>query len=194
MKFRMAILFGITMFVLTGCTIPLKMSPPSTLNIANINQLPYTAGLFIEQSVKEYVYLYPTGFEKYSYPIGNQTAEIFKKNMPLVFKDVVEANSITPSQDVDLIVKPSIVKFETVMGSTYNPYIATIVYHIDIYNKKGEKIFAQTAVGEAKTGKGLLSNFLVWSLCTEVAQMAMDNAVQKIIEGLSETDELKNLK
>ena len=76
----------------------------------------------------------------------------------------------------------------------YKPYTATIVYHIDIYNKKGEKIFAQTTTGEAQTSKGLLSGFSARSICAEVAQMAIENAVQQIIEGLSETDELKNLK
>jgi len=194
MKFRMTILFGLTIFVLFGCTMPLKMPPPSMLNITNINQYPYTAGLFIPQSVKEYIYEKVTSpLDKMSFPLGNQTAEIFKKNMPLVFKNVVEVNSITPIQDVDLIVQPSIVKFKSVIPfPAYKPYTATIIYHIDIYNKKGEKIFAQTTTGEAQTSKGLLSGFLARSICAEVAQMAMEKAVQQIIEGLSEADELKN--
>ena len=196
MKFRMTILLGITIVVLTGCAMQLKMPSPSTLNITNINQHPYTAGLFIPQSTKEYIHEKATSpLDKMSYPLGNQTAEIFKKNMPLVFKDVVEVNSITPIQDVDLIVQPSIVKFKSVIPfPAYKPYTATIVYHIDIYNKKGEKIFAQTTTGEAQTSKGLLSGFSARSICAEVAQMAIENAVQQIIEGLSETDELKNLK
>ena len=195
MKFRMTILIVIMIFVLTGCTMPLKMSPPPTLDLSGINQQPYTAGLLVPQKVKEYVYVKATSpVDKMSYPLGKQTHEIFKKNIPLVFKNVVEVDSIAPDQDVDLIVKPSIVKFESVIPSpAYKPYTATIIYHIDIYNKKGEKIFAQTTTGEAQTSKGLLSGFSARSICAEVAQMAMKDAVKQIIEGLSETDEFKNL-
>lgn len=196
MKFRMTILIGIMIFILTGCTMPLKMSPPPTLDLSGINRHPFTAGLFVPQEVKEYVYVKATSpVDKMSYPLGKQTHEIFKKNIPLVFKNVVEVDSIAPDQDVDLIVKPSIVKFKSVIPyPAYKPYTATIVYHIDVYNKKGEKIFAQTTTGEAQTSKGLLSGFSARSICAEVAQKAMKDAVKQIIEGLSETDELKNLK
>ncbi|MCD4719121.1 MAG: hypothetical protein K8S13_04580 [Desulfobacula sp.] len=197
MKFKMTILLGITILVLTGCvTTPLKMPPPSTLNITNINQHPYTAGLFVPQSLKEYVYVKVTSpLDKMSFPLGEQTNEVFKKNMPLVFKNVVEINSITPGRDVDLIIKPSIIKFNSIIPQpAYKPYIATMIYHVDVYNKKGEKIYAQTSTGEAQTSKGLLSGFSARSICAEVAQMAMGNSVQQIVEGLSEADELKNLK
>lgn len=196
MKFRMAILTGIMIFILTGCTMPLKMSPPPKLDLSGINQHPHIAGLFVPQKVKEYVYVKATSpFDKVSYPLGKQTNEIFKENIPLVFKDVVEVDSITPNQDVDLVIKPSIVKFHSVIPCpAYNPYTATIVYHIDVYNKKGEQIFTQTATGNAQTSKGLLSGFSARSICAEVAQMAMKDAVKQIIEGLSEAEELKNLK
>ena len=196
MKFRMIILTGIMLFILTGCTIPLKMSPPPKLDLSGINQHSYTAGLFVPPEVKEYVYVKATSpVDKMSYPLGKQTHEIFKKNIPLVFKDVMEVDSITPDQDVDLVIKPSIVKFHSVIPHpAYNPYTATVVYHIDVYNKKGEKIFAQTATGNAQTSKGLLSGFSARSICAEVAQMAMKDAVKQIIEGLSEAEELENLK
>lgn len=196
MKFRMTILTGIMIFVLTGCAMPLKMSPPPKLDLSGINQHPYTAGLFVSQKVKEYVYVKATSpVDKMSYPLGEQTHEIFKKNIPLVFKNVVQVDSITTAQDVELIIKPSIMKFDSVIPfPAYNPYTATIVYHIDVYNKKGEKIFAQTTTGNAQTSKGLLSGFSARGICAEVAQMAMKDAVKQIIEGLSEAEELENLK
>jgi hypothetical protein len=195
MKFRMTVLIGIMIFILIGCTMPLKMSQPPTLDLSGINQHPYTAGLFVPPEVKDYVYVKATSpVDKMSYPLGKQTHEIFKKNIPLVFKNVVEVDSIAPDQDFDLIVKPSIIKFKSIIPRpAYKAYTATIVYHIDIYNKKGEKIFAQTTTGEAQTSKGLLSGFSARGICAEVAQMAMKDAVKQIIEGLSETDEFKNL-
>ena len=196
MKFRMTILTGIMIFVLTGCTMPLKMSPPPKLNLSGIHQHPYSAGLFVPKNVQEYVYVKVTSpFDKMSYPLGKQTHEIFKTNIPLVFKNVVEVDSMTPDQDIDLIIKPSIVKFNSVIPNpAYNPYTATVIYHIDVYNEKGEKIFVQTATGNAQTSKGLLSGFSARSICAEVAQMAMKDAVKQIIEGLSESEELENLK
>jgi hypothetical protein len=196
MKFRMIILAGIMLFILTGCTMPLKMSQPPKLDLSGINQHPYTAGLFVPPEVKEYIYVAVTSpFDKMSYPLGEQTYELFKKNIPLVFKKVVEVDSTVPDQDVDIVIKPSIVKFHSVIPHpAYNPYTATIIYHIDVYDKKGDKIFAQTATGNAQTSKGLLSGFLARGICAEVAQMAMKDAVKQIAEGLSEAQELSNLK
>lgn len=195
MKFRMTILTGVMILILTGCAMPLNMAPPPKLELSDINQHPYTAGLFIPQKVKEYVYVKATSpVDKMSYPIGEQTHEFFKINIPLVFKNVVEVDAVSPDQDVDLIIEPSIVKFDSVIPfPAYNPYTATIVYHLDVYNKKGEKIFAQTATGNAQTSKGLMSGFSARSICAEVGQMAMKDAVKQIIEGLSEAEELQNL-
>ena len=195
MNFRFTFPLVLTILVLTACTMPLKMPPPKLLELANINQHPYTAGLFMPQSLKAYIYEKATSpLDKMSFPLGNQTSESFKKNLPLVFNHVVEVDSMTPGQDVDVVVKPSIVKFESVIPyPAYKPYTATIVYHVEIFNKKGDKIFAQTTTGEAQTSKGYLSGFSARSICAEVAQMAMDSALRQIIEGLSEADELKNL-
>jgi hypothetical protein len=170
--------------------------PAPQLDLSGINQHPYTAGLFVPPEVKEYIYVAVTSpFDKMSYPLGEQTYELFKKNIPLVFKKVVEVDSTVPDQDVDIVIKPSIVKFHSVIPHpAYNPYTATIIYHIDVYDKKGDKIFAQTATGNAQTSKGLLSGFLARGICAEVAQMAMKDAVKQIAEGLSEAQELSNLK
>ncbi|MBU1054164.1 MAG: hypothetical protein KKC46_10080 [Proteobacteria bacterium] len=196
MKLKNTILTGILIFILTGCTLPLKMNPPPKLDSSGINQHPYTAGLFVPQEVKEFIFVKATSpLDKMSYPIGQQTYEIFKNNIPLVFKNVVEVDSITTDKNIDLIIKPSIVKFDPVIPyPAYNPYTATIIYHIDVYNNEGEKIFAQTATGDTQSSKGILSGFSARSICANVAQMAMNNSVKQIIEGLSEAEEIKNLK
>ena len=114
-------------------------------------------------------------------------------NLPSVFRDVVVVDSRTPSQPVDLIVEPSIVKFEAkVPMPAYNPYEASMTYHVDVYDKAGEKIFAQTAVGNAQSSKGLMSGFSARGICAQVAQMAMDDSAKQIMEGLAEAEELKN--
>ena len=186
---------GILLAVLAGCTMPLTMSPPSVLDVQGIQRHPYVAGLYIPKELKEYVYVKTTSpVDKMSYPLGEQTTLLFRKNLPLVFKDVVDVESRKPSQDVTVVVEPSIVKFDSVIPSpAYNPYTATVIYRVDVYNRTGEKIFTQTATGDAQTGKGLVSGFSARELCAEAAQKAMGNAVRQIIEGLAEAQELKKL-
>ena len=80
MKSGITVLTGIMMVLLSGCAMPLKMPPPPVLTLSGIHQHPYTVGLFVPREVKEYVYVKPTSpVDKMSYPIGNQTEEIFKK-------------------------------------------------------------------------------------------------------------------
>lgn len=196
MKLKMTILTGILILILSGCAIPLKMSPPPRLDLSGINQHAYTAGLFVPQEVKIYSYEKETSpVDKMSYPIGNQTYEIFKKNLPLVFKNVVEVDAVATDKDVDLIIKPSIVKFHSVIPyPAYNPYTAEIIYHVDVFDKNGETIFAQTTTGSGQTSEGMMSGFSARSICADVAQMAMKDAVKQIIEGLSESEEIRNLR
>jgi hypothetical protein len=186
----------IVLIFLAGCAIPLKMTPPPQLDLPDITKHPYTTGLFVPQELKSYEYVKPTSpVDKMSYPIGNQTYEIFKKNMPLAFEKVVDVDSISSSQGVDLIIQPSIVKFESVIPMpAYNPYTATVVYHVDVYNPSGEKIYAQTATGNGQTSKGYVSGFSAREICADVAQMAMKDAVRQIIEGLSDSEEITNLR
>ncbi len=195
MKLRIIALTGLLALIITGCATPLKMAPPSVLNLPEIKQLPHTSGLFIPQDLKDYVHIKVTSpVDKMTFPIGNQTSELFKKNMPLAFKTVVEVDSLSPGQDVDLIIKPSIVKFESrIPFPAYKPYTSTIVYRVEVYNKKGEKIYGQTTAGEGQTSKGLLSGFFARSLCAEAAQFAMADAVKQIVEGLAEAEELEKL-
>jgi hypothetical protein len=185
----------IVLFLLAGCAIPLKMSAPPQLELTDIEQHPYTAGLFVAQDLKAYVYEKATSpLDKMAYPLGDQTYQIFKKNVPLVFDRMVEVDSITPGQGVDLFLQPSIVKFESVIPMpAYNPYTATIVYHVDVYNRSGEKVYAQTATGNGQTSKGYVSGFSAREICADVAQMAMQDAVKQIIEGLSDAEEMANL-
>jgi hypothetical protein len=195
MKLKMIVFNCILIVILTGCARPLKMSSPSTLQLSGINQHPYTAGLFVPQTVNEFVYVKATSlFNKISYPIGEQTHLIFKKNLPFVFKSVAEVSSIMPDQNVDIVIKPSIVKFSsTIWDSAYKKsYSAVIVYHIDVYNENGEKILMRTAAGNAQIFKGELA--LKKDICAEVAQIAMEEAVKKIIQELSKAEELQHIK
>ena len=196
MKPRKTCWILIVLFFLAGCAIPLKMSPPPQLELSDITKHPHTAGLYVPQELKSYAYVKPTSpVDKMSYPIGNQTYEIFKKNIPLTFEKVLEVDSMGSGQGVDLFIQPSIVKFESVIPMpAYNPYTATIVYHIDVFNQSGEKIYAQTATGNGQTSKGYVSGFSAREICADVAQMAMKDAVKQIVEGISDSEEIANLK
>lgn len=186
----------IMLFLLSGCAIPLKMPPPPQLDLSDIEQHPYTAGLYVPHDLKATVYEKATSpFDKMAYPLGDQTYQIFKKNVPLVFNRIVEVDSITPNQGIDLFIQPSIVKFSSVIPvPAYNPYTATIIYHVDVYNRSGEKVYAQTATGTGQTSKGYVSGFSAREICADVAQMAMKDAVKQIIEGLSDSEDIANLK
>ena len=196
MKFGKIALIGIVLYTLTGCTMPLKMSSPTKFKMPIITQHPYTVGLFIPDDVKSSVYVKVTSpFDKMSYPIGEQTTLIFQKNVPHVFEEVVEVDSRNPTDNVDMVLEPSIVKFDSVIPNpAWDPYMATIIYRVDIYDRDGEKIFTQTAVGDAQMSEGVMSGFYARRLCAEVAQKAMENALKQIIAGLSEAEELKNYK
>jgi hypothetical protein len=171
------------------------MSPPAKLDMAGIQQHRAKAGLLISKELKETVYVKQTSpFDKISYPIGEQTAQLFQKNLPLVFSQVVKIESKSVTSDIDLIVEPSIVSFDSVIPMpAYNPYTAKIVYRVDVY-REGEKIFTQTAAGDAQGSKGLMSGFSAQSIAAEVANKAMENAIKQILEGLSTAEELENRK
>jgi hypothetical protein len=193
MKLSTTVFLTFIIFSLMGCTIGLNMSPPAKLDMAGIQQHPSKAGLLLSKELKENVYVKQTSpFDSISYPLGEQTAQIFQKNLPLVFSKVVEIQSRNDIQDVDLIVEPSIVNFSSVIPMpAYNPYTAKIVYRVDIYNKKNEKIFTQTVAGDAQSSKGLMSGFSARNIAADVAQKAMENAIKQILEGLSAAEELK---
>jgi hypothetical protein len=51
----------------------------------------------------------------------------------------------------------------------YNPYVASMTYHADVYDQAGEKIFAQTAIGNGQTSKGLMAGFSARGICAAMA-------------------------
>lgn len=189
-------LIVLSLFLVAGCATKLKMNPPPTLDVRDIKQHPYSAGLYIPRELRERVFSVNTSpFDVLTYPIGQQTVLAFQKNLPLVFKKVVDVDSMNPPQKVKLILRPSIVRFNpTIPHPAYNPYTATIVYKIDVFDRNEKNIYTQTAVGEAQTSKGLLSGFSALGLLGEAAQMAVDKAMKQIIEGLATAEELKAVK
>lgn len=194
MKCTRMIFIAILLSVVTGCAMNLEMNPPQTVNLMDAKQHPYSAGLFIPKETRMYTYVQEATLinNDIIYPLGQQTTLALRKNLPQIFKEVVEVESLNPPQSVKVIIQPSVIDFKAnVPYPAYNPYEASIMYRIDVYNRKGEKIFTQTVTGEGQTSRGLLSGFVVKSLFAEAAQMAIDKAIQQIIEGLASAEELK---
>ena len=181
--------------IVIGCAMPLKMDPPPTPDLSYIKPLPYTAGLYIPQELKAYQYVVATSpVDKMAYPLGEQTAMIFEQCTPKVFSKVVPVESMTAPQGVDVIVKPSIVKFNAVIPHpAYNPYTATMVYRAEVFSPDGNKIFTQTATGDAQSSKGLMSGFSARGICAAVAQKAMTDAAKQVMEGIADAEELAHL-
>lgn len=174
----------------------LKMPPPPQIEMKGATPYALTAGLFVPKEAREYTYALKTSpFDKMVYPLGEQTVGLFEKNLPSVFKSVVAAAAPKPSSGVDLVVEPSIVKFEAVVPHpAYNPYTATVVLRITVYDRDGNKIFTQTATGNGQTGKGMASGFKAQGLAAEAAQAAMVDAAKQVLEGLLAAPEIKEYK
>jgi hypothetical protein len=196
MNKKLSIICTVALLAITiGCAMPLKMDPPPTPDLSSIKPLPYTAGLYLPEELKNYRYEVATSpVDKMVYPLGEQSVMIFEQCTPKIFSKVVPVDSLT-AQGVDVIVQPSIVKFNAVIPMpAYNPYTATMVYKADVFSPDGKKIFTQTATGDAQSSKGLMSGFSARGICAAVAQKAMTDAAKQVMEGIADADELAQLK
>lgn len=193
MKKRVAAGVLLVLTVMFTAAFKLKMPSPPQIEVQGATPWALTAGLFVPKELRDYTYAVKTSpFDKMVYPLGEQIAGLFEKNLPAAFKSVVAAASHVPAQGVDLVVEPSIVKFEAVVPHpAYNPYTATIVLRIEVYDHQGNKIFTQTATGNGQTSKGMVSGFKAQSLAAEAAQMAMADAGKQILEALLAAPEIK---
>ena len=196
MRNRMLVGALLILTVVSAAAFTLKMPPPPLIELKGATPWALTAGLFLPKEAREYTYALKTSpFDKMVYPLGEQTVGLFEKNLPTVFKTVVRSESPKPGQGVDLVVEPSIVKFEAVVPHpAYNPYTATIVLRVNVYDREGNKIFTQTATGNGQSGKGMASGFKAQSLAAEAAQAAMADAAKQILEALLAAPEIKEYK
>ena len=159
--------------VVGGCALPLKMDPPSAPDLSQLKPFHRTAALCITQELRNYEYIISTSpVDKMVYPIGDQTMQLFQACSTELFDKVVTIDSMTPSEQIDLILKPTIVKFDAkIPMPAYNPYTAEMIYQMEVFNSAGEKLFTQTAAGSGQTSKGMMSGFSARSICAQVAQM-----------------------
>jgi len=184
---------AIVLCVLTGCAQQLTMNPPQTLSVAVEKKHDYPVGLYAPKELKEYTHTVRTSpLDSISYPLGEQTVLLFRKNLSTVFRSVVDVESATAGSSAPLVVKPSIISFNPVVPfPAYNPYTATIVYKVEVFDGKGEKVYSQTATGDGQTSKGMVSGFGAKGLLADAAELAMNKAMTQILEGLSAAEELK---
>jgi len=185
----------LALFLLTAplAAAPLKMPDPPTIELADgISPLPLHAVLKVSDELRNTVSVVKTSpFDKLVYPTGAWTVALFEKNLPLVFEKVEVPKPGAPPVDADLTLEISIVRFEaTVPHPAYNPYTATVVYRIDVFDRSGEKIFTQTATGNGQTSKGMMSGFKAKGLAAESAKLAMVDAARQVLEGLADAPEL----
>lgn len=187
------VLATVALSMLAGCAQHLTMNPPQTLSVAVQKKYDYPVGLYASKELKEYTHSVRTSpLDSISYPLGEQTILLFRKNLSTVFTSVVDVDSPTPGANAMLVVQPSIVRFAPVVPfPAYNPYTATIVYKVDVFNGKGDKVYSQTATGDGQTSKGMVSGFGAKGLLADAAELAMNNAMTQILEGLAGAEELK---
>ncbi len=169
-----------------------KAPSASAIDLKDTTKHPLAVGLLVSQELKEYG---KTKETKAWMPVGEHTVALLEKNLPAVFKSVAPAQDKKPAQGVDLVIEPSIVKFEQVRPyPAYNPYRAKMVLRVDVYDREGTKIFTQTVTGEFQTSKGMMSGFVARGLMTKAASGAINDAVRQVLEGLQQAPELKEYK
>jgi len=173
-------------------TLKLPSAPEMTLETNGVSlPLPLTAGLFLSDEVRSAIHVVKTSpFDRIKYPIGDYTVDVFGRNLPLVFAEVVEVNDAKMT-DVDLVVEVAIARFEAVIPHpASNPYTATAAYRITVRNADGETVLVQTVTGDGQTSKGMMSGFKAKQLAGESAARAMADAARQALEALADEPEL----
>jgi len=153
------------------------------------------AGLLIPSEVSSAIHVVKTSpFDRIKYPIGDYTVDLFKRNLPQVFAEVIEIDAQTGA-DVDLIIEIGIVRFEAeIPHPAYNPYTATMVYKITVRDAGSETLLVQTVTGDGQTSKGMMSGFKAKQLAAESAARAMTDAGRQALEALAEAPEVAEFK
>jgi hypothetical protein len=172
----------------------LKMPPATDIALETTEEfVPYalTAGLFMSDEVRSEIYVVKTSpFDKIKYPIGGYTVDVFSRNLPQIFAEVVEIND-AKAADVDLVVEVAIVRFEAIIPHpASNPYTATAVYKITVSDTDGETLLVQTVTGDGQTSKGMMSGFKAKQLAGESAARAMTDAARQALEALADAPEV----
>ena len=191
-KIVAALLLTATLALAWLCLYAAKAPNPATISLKDTTKHPFTVGLLVSKELSEY----GTTKETHTWiPVGEYTASLFEKNLPVVFKSVSKVDARKPPQGIDLVVEPSIVKFDQVIPyPAYNPYRAKAVLHVDVYDREGNKLYAETVTGEFQTGKGMMSGFHARGLMTETASNALNDAVKQSLEGMQQSSEIKEYK
>lgn len=172
----------------------LKMPPAPEIDLegpAGEITHPLTAGLFVPSEVRSEIFVVKTSpFDKMKYPVGEYTVDLFERNLPQVFAEVVKVEAQT-SSDVDFVIEVAIVRFDAkIPHPAYNPYTATMVYKLTARDAAGETLFVQTVTGDGQTSKGMMSGFKAKGLAAESAARAMTDAGRQALEALAEAPEL----
>ncbi len=172
----------------------LKMPEASDITLETTEEfVPYalTAGLLLSDEVRSAIHVVKTSpFDRIKYPIGVFTVDVFGRNLPQVFAEVVEVKD-AKAADVDLIVEVAIVRFEAIIPHpASNPYTATAVYKITVSDTDGETLLVQTVTGDGQTSKGMMSGFKAKQLAGESAARAMTDAARQALEALADAPEV----
>ena len=172
----------------------LKMPPASEITLETTAEfVPHalTAGLLLSDEVRSEIYVVKTSpFDTIKYPIGGYTVDVFNRNLPQVFAEVVEVNDVKAG-GIDLVVEVAIVRFEAIIPHpASNPYTATAVYKITVRDADGEILLTQTVTGDGQTSKGMMSGFKAKQLAGESAARAMTDAARQALEALADAPEV----
>ncbi len=171
----------------------LKFPPAEKIALESATAQAKVVGLYIPPELAEFKHTVKTSpFDKLHYPVGAYTVDLFKLNLPQVFQKVVDSPTQQPGDGVDLVVVPSIVSFSAVAPNpAWKPYLATVVYRVDVFDRAGEKVVTQTATAEGQASGGMMSGFKAGQHCTTATMMATSKAAKQLLEGLLASEEIR---
>jgi hypothetical protein len=191
------VILTLTLVAATAHAANVKMPLAPAIEVEGATPLPITVGLYLPDQLRSTVEVVKTSpFDKLKFAVGEFTAELLERNLPLAFAKVVPVANEIPADPagVDVVVSVEIVRFEVnVPHPASNPYTSTAVYRLKVTDPTGGTLFVQTATGAGQTSKGLMSGFKAQGLAAEAAKLAMVDAATQALEGVLAAEELREL-
>jgi hypothetical protein len=171
------ILISFFVFFLAGCTKNIKPElPESELKIED--KLPIRIGLLLDEKTRNYVYSF-TG----KFPIGKALHDISIEALNTMFSRVEEIKTTKPlPSEVLGVIEVKLLGFHmTRRGMAHDSYI---VLEAKFMDDEGNEIWRDLILGEGNSG-------VFWGDRVESVEIALQDAVTKLVYGMRKSDEIK---
>jgi len=177
---------------IAGCThaIPLKVTmevPPT------VNKIPVRIGVFYSQEFRNYQHVGSRGGDRWDFPLGSVSVPLFDQAFATLFNSVESVPSLPPLSGypgLAAVIAPKIEAFGfSLPFLKTGTYTAEITYRFTLYSLKGDPIASWTVKGIGEKPGQVGFEFARWP--GEAADLAMQEAVTKFLNGFSDVPEIQ---